>query len=250
MNSGCAETARFAGSVHGVVVQMTSRAFLPASFGVGERADDVEGDVDRGRGVVLVLDLRLGERGPVGGAPVDRLLPAEEEALLGGAGERAHGGGLVALGHRRVGRLPAAEDAEPLERLALPVDPLLRVRAAGLDHRRPVHLALLRAELLVDLELDGQAVAVPARDVVGHLALQVAVLHDDVLQDLVERVADVDVAVRVGRAVVEDEALRAGARRVLRDELLEDRLLLPLRAGSPAPAGGGSPSSGSRSSGG
>ena len=35
MNSGCAETARFAGSVQGVVVQMTSRAFLPASFGAG-----------------------------------------------------------------------------------------------------------------------------------------------------------------------------------------------------------------------
>jgi hypothetical protein len=28
-------TARFAGSVHGVVVQMTSRAFLPASLGSG-----------------------------------------------------------------------------------------------------------------------------------------------------------------------------------------------------------------------
>ena len=194
---------------------------------IGQGRDQVEGDVDRGGGVVLVLHLGLGQRGPVGGAPVDRLLPAEQEPALGGAREGADDLGLVPARHGEVRRLPAPEDAQPLERLPLLVDPLLRVLAAGLDDLGPIHVALLRPELLVDLELDGQAVAVPAGDVVGHVPAHVAVLHHDVLQDLVERVADVDVAVGVGRPVVEDET-RPVPPGVLGDEPLEDRLLLPL----------------------
>ena len=61
------------------------------------------------------------------------------------------------------------------------------------------------AVLLLDLPLDRQAVAVPAGDVVGVVARHLAGAVDDVLVDLVQRGADMDVAVRVGRAVVQDE---------------------------------------------
>jgi hypothetical protein len=111
--------------------------------------------------------------------------------------------------------------------VALPVDPLPGVGAAGGDDRRPVHVVLLVPELLVHLELDGQPVAVPPRDVVRHLPEHVAVLDDEVLQDLVEGVADVDVAVGVGRPVVEHEAL-AAAGAVLLHQPLEDLPLLPV----------------------
>src|SRR5690606_443252 len=63
-----------------------------------------------------------------------------------------------------------------------------------------------------DLVLDGQAVAVPARNVDGVHAFELARLDDHVLEDLVDGVPDVDVAVGIGRAVVQDELGRAAAR--------------------------------------
>ncbi len=74
-----------------------------------------------------------------------------------------------------------------------------------------VHLELFAAELLVDLDLDGQAVAVPAGDVGGVEAGHGLGLDDEVLDALVERVAEVDGTVGVGRAVVQDVLGRAGA---------------------------------------
>src|SRR3546814_3593066 len=74
--------------------------------------------------------------------------------------------------------------------------------------RNLVLVQLLLAILLLDLPLDGQAVAVPAGDIGRVLALQRLGADDHVLQDMVERVADVHVAIGIGRAVVEDE-LRA-----------------------------------------
>jgi hypothetical protein len=67
------------------------------------------------------------------------------------------------------------------------------------------------AELLLDGVLDRQAVAVPARDVLRVHALELARLDDHVLEDLVDRVAHVDLAVGIGRAVVQDELGRAAA---------------------------------------
>jgi hypothetical protein len=62
---------------------------------------------------------------------------------------------------------------------------------------------------LLDGVLDRQAVAVPARCVERVEAFQLAALDDHVLEDLVDRVADVDLAVGVRRAVVQDELGRA-----------------------------------------
>ena len=93
-------------------------------------------------------------------------------------------------------------------------DEALGVGAAGAAEIGDRHLALLRAELAIDLQLDRQAMAVVADDVrrvePGHRSR----LDDEILQDLVHRRADVDVAVGVGRAVVQHELRRAcrGAR--------------------------------------
>jgi hypothetical protein len=68
---------------------------------------------------------------------------------------------------------------------------------------------------LLDLVLDRQAVAVPARHIGRVETGQRLGADDDVLEDLVHRVADVDVAVGVGRAVVQHEARAAlGASRM------------------------------------
>ena len=92
--------------------------------------------------------------------------------------------------------LPVALDAEPLELLALHVEPVLGIGAAFLaerDHRRRVGqvrllLVLGAVVLLLDLPFDRQAVAVPARHVVGIVAEHLLAARHHVLEDLVERV--------------------------------------------------------------
>ena len=85
--------------------------------------------------------------------------------------------GLGLVGHRRVGIVPVADDAEALELLALHIEPVLGELAAFLAerlHRVAIGeirlLAIFRAVLLLDLPFDRQAVAVPARHVVGVIA--------------------------------------------------------------------------------
>src|SRR3546814_1730989 len=98
--------------------------------------------------------------------------------------------------------VPVAADAEALELLALGVDPMLGIGAAfGAEFldRNLVLVELFLAILLLDLPLDWQAVAVPAGDVRRVLALQRLGAADHVLQDMVERMADVHVAIRVRR---------------------------------------------------
>ncbi len=87
----------------------------------------------------------------------------------------------------------------------------MRVVAAGAADGDGVHLELFAAELLVDFDFDGEAVAVPAGDVGGVEAGHGLGLDDEVLDALVEGVAEVDGSVGVGRAVVEDVFGGAGA---------------------------------------
>ena len=88
-------------------------------------------DVDRRRGVILVLDFRFGQRGAAVDAPVDRLLALVDEPLLDEPAERARDRRLVLEVHRQVRVVPGAEDAEPLELLGHRADEALGVRAAG-----------------------------------------------------------------------------------------------------------------------
>ena len=81
--------------------------------------------------------------------------------------------------------------------------------AAELDDRHLVLVLAGGAVLFLDLPLDRQAVTVPAGHVVGVLAQHLLGPVDDVFQDLVERVADMQVAVRIGRTVMQDELLAA-----------------------------------------
>ena len=94
-------------------------------------------------------------------------------------------------------------------------------RAADLERG---HLRFARAQLFVDVDFDGQAVAVPAGDESGVEAGHVFGADDEVLEDFVERGAGVDLAVGVGRAVVVDEEWRVGA---CLAELLVEILFLP-----------------------
>jgi hypothetical protein len=158
----------------------------------------------------VILDLGLGQRGLLDRRPHHRLRALVERAvhqeLLEFLGDHALGVKV----HREVGIGPVAGHAEALELLALNVDPALGEAAAFLPEGDNIDLVLveaLRAVLLLDLPFDRQAVAVPAGDVAGVLAHHLLAAHHHVLQDLVQRMPDVEVAVGVGRAVVQREGL-------------------------------------------
>ncbi len=184
--------------------------------GVFGDLDDWEPYIHRVAGMLLVFDLRLGERRLFDDAPHHRLGSAIEQAIGDELEDLAGDLRLGGIAHRQIGMLPIADDAEPLELLALHVDPVLGIGAAlaaeGDDRLRVgevgLGLALLAIMLLLDAPLDRQAMAIPAGHVIGILARHLMRADDNVLQDLIEGVADVDVAVGVGRAVVQHE-LRA-----------------------------------------
>ena len=175
----------------------------------GERAGafgcQQELDVDRGRRVVVVLDFGLGERRAAVDAPVHRLLALVNQPLLDETAKRSRDRRLIGEVHRQVEVIPVAEDAEPLELRRHHVDEARRVRAAGTAELGDREVALLGAELAIDLELDRKPVAVVAEDVGRVEAHHRPALDDEILQDLVHRRADVDTAVGVGRTVVQDE---------------------------------------------
>src|SRR3954452_17840988 len=109
--------------------------------------------------------------------------------------------------------VPIADDAEPLELLALHVEPVPGISAAFLperNHGRGIPEVRLRLTpgavvLLLDLPFYRQPVAVPAGDVVGIEAEHLLALGHEILEDLVEGRADMDVAIGVRRAVMQDE---------------------------------------------
>ncbi len=168
---------------------------------------------DRGADMVVVLDLGVGQGGALHRAPHHRLGAAEQLArhqeLVELADDRRLGGEI----HGGVWRAPASQHAQALELGLLLLDPLAGEGAAlGAEFRqRDLVLALAPAAvLLLDLPLDRQAMAVPARRVVDVEAQQEPAPDHEILEDLVERVADVDGAVGVGRPVMQHEQRRAG----------------------------------------
>ena len=194
-------------------------------FGRVRRLDDLEGDVDLGRGDVLIFDLGLGERRLFDRRPHDGLGALVEQARGRNLQELLDDGRLGVIVHRQIGLVPGAHDAQTLELGRLHVHPLGGEVAAFLAEFDRVNLVLgllLLAVLLLDFPLDGQAVAVPAGRVRAVIAAQRRHADGDVLQDLVERMADMDVAIRIGRTVVQDPLVAAGT--LLAQPFVEARL--------------------------
>ncbi len=205
----------------------------PVDVAAGERRIDRrrvrrqrEPHPDRRAGVVGVLHFRFGQRRAVLDAPVHRLEALVHVAAIQEIHERAGDHGLILRAHREIRIFPAAQHAQALEILPLDVDILLRVLAAGAAdlHRR--HLRLLRPELVIDLDLDGQAVAIPARNV-GRIEARHGLRFDDkILEDFIERGAQVNPPVGVRRPVVQHVSGPARARGA---NLVIQLLLLPPR---------------------
>ena len=98
--------------------------------------------------------------------------------------------------------IPVAQNPQTHEVLFLAFDLFKRVAAAKFAKLSGGNCL---AVFFFHLQLDRQAVAIPARHVGRIKARERFAFDDDVLEDLVHRMADVDVAVRIGRAVVQNE---------------------------------------------
>ena len=161
--------------------------------------------------VVMVLDLRFRQRRLLDRRPHHGLGPSVKrsvhEEFLEFLGDDAFG--VMVHGQIRIG--PVAGHAETLELVSLDVDPAFGEAPAflaKLDHVDRVLVASVLAVLLLDLPLDRQAMTIPAGDIARILAHHLLGADHHVLQDLVQRVPDMQVSVRVRRAVVKRE-LRA-----------------------------------------
>ena len=157
---------------------------------------------------------------------MNRLEPFVYVALLQKIHERACDHRLILRAHRQVRVVPLPQHAQPFEIGALQIDVLLRIlaaRAADL-HRR--HLRFLRAQFAIHLDFDGQPVAIPTRHVRRVEARHGLRLHDEVLQDFVERRAQVNAPVGIRRPVVQNVARPAGCDAA---NLVIQPLLLPPR---------------------
>jgi hypothetical protein len=160
--------------------------------------------------VVVIFDLRLGERGLLDDRPQDRLRPLVEPAIDEELADFANDLRLGRVGHGRIGIFPVADHPEPLEVALLHLHPMSRelpAFAAELVDRDAVLRSLGRAVLLLDDPFDRQAVAVPARNIGRVLAEHLLRAGNHVLEDLVERMAEMEVGVRVGRTVMQDKFL-------------------------------------------
>ena len=195
--------------VQGVVVQITDRRAdadpAAAAVTIGKRT------ADRGAGVVVVLDLRLGQRGlldrattsPGAGRDTARRSAGTCRSRRRSPPRRRNPSWRSGAPSRRARRGAGTPRAcTPIHCCGIGA-----AFGAELQHRHRILVAAGLAVFLLDLPLDRQAVAVPAGDVVGVVAGHLARAVDHVLQDLVQRVADMQVAVGVGRPVMQDEVL-------------------------------------------
>jgi len=134
---------------------------------------------------------------------VDRFASLVEPVPFGKACQLAGSRRLVAGGHGQVGMLPVAENAQSTEFIALDVDPFTGISATLFTYLGLAHLPLLLAELLIDFQFNRQAMAIPARDIRCIKTLHALAFDNNVFEDLVQRVADMDIAVGIRRAIVQ-----------------------------------------------
>ena len=151
-------TASLAGSVQGVVVQMTTCRLcdvgIDGSAGALREIRDInhaEGHVDGRRGLVLVFHFGLGQRRAAVQAPVHGLGAAIEVAVGDDLAQRADLLRLVLRIHREIGLIPVAQHAQALEILALQFDLLHGIGAAGGAKRARIQLLPDAAVLLLHL---------------------------------------------------------------------------------------------------
>ena len=169
----------------------------------------VERHVDGWGSLVVILHFRFRQRGTAVYAPVHRLGAFMQMAVADDFAQRANDIGFGFEVHGQVRMRPVAQHAEADKVFTLAVDLLGGIFAAlGAEFCCGELLARL-AVFLLYFQLDRQTVAVPARNVRRVIARQSFGLNDNVFQNLVYRVTNMNAAIRIRRAIMQNEGFFA-----------------------------------------
>ncbi len=155
--------------------------------------------------MVVILDLGLGERRLVRDAPQGRAQALVKLFFLSEVGERFDDRPLEPRVDRHVRLVEVTEQPHPEHLRPLPVEPVQCPFAALGPQLQRVDLVEVEFEVDQRLALDRQPVHVPSGDEVGPAPVEQVDLHEGVLEDAVQEVPHVQVAVGIRRPVVEDE---------------------------------------------
>src|SRR5262249_5609626 len=119
--------------------------------------------INRRARVLVILNLRLGERRLILDTPVNRSRAFINPATLDKTRKHARRLGFVVVRHREIRIVPLAEDAESFEIARLALQRVLGVLATDATKRLDAQVVLLLAlclERFFDVSLDWQTVAV------------------------------------------------------------------------------------------
>jgi len=179
--------------------------------GQGSAVQRLKAHIDRRGGMALVLDFGLGKCRAAVRTPVNRLITALEMALADDLTEGTQNIGLGLRVHCQIRVLPVAQHTQALEVLALPGNLLAREIPTGIAKMRWCHGITGLADGLLHLVFNGQTVTVPTRHIDRVIAIETAGLDDNILENFVNGMADMNIAIGVGGAVMQDVALAAAA---------------------------------------
>ena len=165
------------------------------------------GYVNRVGGFVFVFHFGFGQRRAAVQAELNGLRTAIQVARFVNLAQRAHGVGFGFVIHGQIGVFPIANHAQADKVFFLAQNLLGGILAAELAELAGRHFFAVQ---FFHHHFNRQAVAVPARHIGRVETRQRFAADDDVFQNFIDRMTDVDVAVGIGRAVVQDEFGAAG----------------------------------------
>ena len=154
--------------------------------------------------MVLVFYFGFGQSCAAIAAPINGLFATHNAITFHESAQFAGSGCLVFRLHGHVRVVPDAEYAQTFEFLALGVQPLGGVRSTNFADGQRVEFFILFLEFLFNFVLNGQTMTIPAGNVLSFLSLHVSGFDDDVLENLVQSGPHVNVAVGIGRTIMQN----------------------------------------------
>ncbi len=161
-----------------------------------------ERNIDGGRRSFLILHFCFRQCGAAIHTPVNRFRTLIQEAGIINFSKLTDDVGFKREIHGAVRVAPISQHAQSDEILLLTFDLLVRIGAT--QFAKPLGIEILSMSLF-HLQLNRQPMAVPARNVGCIEARQRLRFNNNILKNLVYRMANVNVAVGVWRAIMKDE---------------------------------------------
>ena len=164
----------------------------------------LKADIDGWRGMIGILNFSFSQRSNTGGTPVNRLPATVQPAVMGEGRQFRSGLPLIAIGHSEVRVLPVPQNTKAFKFITLDADKLLGILTAGFTHLSLTNGIFLRAEVLLNLQLNRQTMAIPARDIGSMEPLHPLDLQNDIFQGFVQGVANMNMTIGIGRSIMQD----------------------------------------------